>query len=421
MTSIDKDLSYQGRTAKRQASLLQYFIDVQDELKIEKCKVALSLGGKDDGSIRLRYRTVSGQKKISPLGCEMTHSGIELARSYAVDIDRAIKRGTYTEEWLERDLLNKAIATAEVIPAGLTIGEFNATFSDRWFKYRSGDRASTKRQKQRTLDGYLGHFRRNFKKSALKDTDIFDPTLVTKLLDLHDEGTDKRFRLREALSVACNVFGIPYNFKGIGKKPKPIERELPTDNQILEAYQLFDKIVPRYPCTQKHVDTFKWVFGLIATYGLRPQEAYAINLDESFKPETDFWLSLDQSITDGLKTGNRWMPPLMPEWVELFQITVPIPLVPHPLGVEHNVHSIGKFINHHKIGYTVKGEFIAVPLYNLRHAYAIRCRREGIGLLDAAAHMGHDPATHQKQYHRWITIDDRIASHRAALARNNNP
>jgi integrase len=237
---------------------------------------------------------------------------------------------------------------------------------------------------------------------------IFDRKLITELLSRQPEGSDKRFRLREVLSVASVLFGVEYNYKGIGRRPKPAKRDIPSDAQIIAAYEKFDLIHKNKMNDASKVPIYQWYFGMLATYGLRPQELFGIDLSQSFKAENDYWIYLDESIADGLKTGNRWIAPLQPDWVQLFDLSTP----KYQIGsgdIQGKVNRIGRYFAVHDIG---------VKPYDLRHAYAIRCRMLGIELLDAADLMGHDPETHHKQYHRWIGKNEQLESVRSALLRH---
>jgi integrase len=128
------------------------------------------------------------------------------------------------------------------------------------------------------------------------------------------------------------------------------------------------------------------------------------DLDLSFKPETAYWVKLDESLTDGLKTGDRWVAPMHPHWVELFDLANPKPRSFDFTDVEKKSRTIARYFVTNKI---------PCKPYDLRHCYGIRLRREGIPVSERADSMGHDPATHLKQYQRHIDIHSRIESFKA--------
>jgi integrase len=420
MSPQDKDLSYKAREAVRQKTLKATIDGINEELKSDRSKVRLAIY--KDTHVRLRF-TVDGKRiDCTPPGVDLTFAGVEKARDCAIRIDLAIKGGRYSKEWLDREIYERKPKTEPTQKERvLTFGDVYKGFSPKYHAYRRADSEATDRQKKRTLNNYLKQLEIAQREAQIADSTPFDDKLIQRLLGLHAEGTDKRFRLRETLSITCTLYGITYNFKGIGKRPKPKRRNIPTEEQILECWQSFDRIYDNPQADKSAIEPYRWLFGLIATYGLRPQEAFAIDLKLSFKPERDYWIVLNQSLTDGLKTGDRWIAPLPVEWVKKFNLTTPnYPANEGGKDPRYKVNKLARYLGTHKIGYAKDGEFQEVNNYDLRHAYAIRCRRSGIGLLDSADLLGHDPATHHKQYHRWITPEERIASVREALNRNQN-
>jgi integrase len=398
-----KDLNYTARQEHKRAVLLQSIIDINENLKYEKTGVALVVRGE-----RLSLRYVDPNKRrreISPKSINLSSSGVDAARRIAVQISMAISDGTYTDGWVDSHVYRKSVSIDKPIEIALTWGSVAATFEDRWLSSRSSDRESTDRQKRRTLTSYKAQIKLA---GTVSDSAIFDRALITELLSRQSEGSDKRFRLREVLSVISQLFGVAYNYKGIGRRPKPARREVPSDLEIIAAYQQFNGIHKSKMSDANKVSIYQWYFGMLATYGLRPQELWGIDLAQSFKPENDYWIYLDEAIADGLKTGSRWVAPLQPEWVQLFDLTTPKYQVGYG-DIQGKVNRVGRYFKVHDLG---------IKPYDLRHAYAIRCRTLGIELLDAADLMGHDPETHYKQYHRWIGKDEQMKSVRSALNRN---
>ena len=80
-------------------------------------------------------------------------------------------------------------------------------------------------------------------------------------------------------------------------------RELPSDEEIINSFEL--------------IPNAKWrfVFGLMATYGLRNHEVFFSELS-SLKKGGDKILR----VFPNTKTGEHQVWPFHPEWVELFQI-----------------------------------------------------------------------------------------------------
>jgi integrase len=400
-----KDLSYAGRSERLKQELLQSVVNINEELKRDKVRVTLR--SKSDSYLVLSYTDPAGtRKEISPPTIALNRSGIELARKFAYQIREAIINGVYCDNWLKSEIYRKVDRTEKTI---LTWGAVLDGWSDLWLRSRSGSKTS-QRQIDRTLIGYRAQIK--LVANLPLDTE-FNADAITALLDGQAEGTDKRFRLREIMSVLAALYGVGYNFKNIGKRPKPERRDIPTDAQIIDMWRSFDGIYKSKQADLSLVAVYQWYFAVLATYGLRPQELFAIDLDKSFKADNQYWLYLDESLVDGLKTGDRWVCPLHADWVELFGIADIKPRTNFrgSNNVAVKSASVATYFGKHKIG---------CKPYDLRHAYAIRCRKAGLSLSDSADSMGHDPRTHSKQYQRWISLEDRIQSVRNALDRNPN-
>jgi integrase len=398
MSPISKDLSYSARKAiavENQADRIKL---INDDFKLSGILCRLRI---NKGSLFIRYQDLdSNRREISPPGCDLSPPGILTAQNMASLISQSLRLRNYSQQWLDQEIFHK---TEKVLSIVLTVGTVRDEFPNRWLKYRSGDKESTNRQKLHTLTNYIQCLNRLIKSGKLLDDRAFDSTTIKLLIDLDPEGSDKRFRAKETLSIVCAIFGINYSFKGIGKRPKAMARELPNEIKIVETYNSMSYI--------KHANSisstyYQWVFGILATYGLRPQEIAAIDKSKSFDPEFDNWLYLDGKLCSGIKTGNRIIPPLLPQWVELFNLkSCPNCPYSNDTDTQKKANAVADYFRIHKLG---------IRPYDLRHAYAIRTRRY-MSLLDAANAMGHDVATHTKIYQRWISDTDRIASVRQGM------
>jgi integrase len=145
-------------------------------------------------------------------------------------------------------------------------------------------------------------------------------------------------------------------------------RSLPSDELIIEWRDRIPN--PRW----------QWVYGMIATFGLRPHEVWAC---EFIDPHT-------LKIANDTKTGEHIARAVFPEWSDLWNlIDVKRPEVTQP-------------------GNRTKRQFqryeIPFPAYNLRHAYAFRCDVTcGVEPSISSRWMGHSLTTHQRIYKRWVT------------------
>jgi integrase len=390
---LDKDHSYSARKARQDAALITRIADINQESKLSGIIPRLLV--RRGTTLEIRYTDSYKQRKIiSPPGVDLTPSGILQAQTICLKITQALRLGNYSDEWLEREIYH----TTEK-PTILTCLRVRDEFSDRWLKYRSGDKTSTDRQKLRTLGYYQGYINQLYELGKVINTETFNSALITRLLAIYPEGSDKRFRARETLSVISSLFGITYNFKGIGKRPKAGKRELPTDSEILEMYEKFSNF--KNNSNPEIRQYYKWVFAVLATYGLRPQEIHAIDRNKSFRQETSYWIFLDGSLCEGIKTGDRIVPPLHSEWLHLMKVTDIKERATDKTDVTNQVARLDDFFRRNSIG---------CKPYDLRHAYAVRGHRLGKPVSAMARAMGHDIATHVRIYQRWMSIEDQIES-----------
>ena len=136
---------------------------------------------------------------------------------------------------------------------------------------------------------------------------------------------------------------------------------------------------------------WKWIYGVIATYGLRPHEAL-------FCQPTPQGLQVLKG-----KTGPRLVfEALYPEWVDEWNL---MELRKPNIDAEGILQRNGSFDTlGNKVTRQLKRYGVPFPAYDLRHAYAIRCVMFGITEVPAAALMGHSPVIHLRTYQKHISL-----------------
>jgi integrase len=140
--------------------------------------------------------------------------------------------------------------------------------------------------------------------------------------------------------------------------------------------------------------SWRWVYGCIATYGLRPHEALRADTTRCASGDHKFW------VPKNTKTGPRRVWPIPPEWYYDFGISHPrLPNVSLDRTNEALGHSASEYF-----GDTAKLPF---NLYSLRHAWARRAYLEGLDDAAAAKMMGHSLQIHQTIYRAWF--DDLVS------------
>lgn len=202
---------------------------------------------------------------------------------------------------------------------------------------------------------------------------------------------------------ACMVANRLAKFAGISYDPMPYRgryssktikaRNLPEDDLIASLWSQIEN------------PGWQWVYAILATYGLRPHEAFRLNFDR-IRDGDNVILVLDNT-----KTGTREVFPYHPEWFDTFQIqSVTLP----SLNLERTNESLGRSCSKFFKNY------FPLPFkpYDLRHRWAIRTVEYALPDSISAQMMGHSLAVHNGIYHQWIT---RVVHERAVRATLLNP
>ncbi len=174
-------------------------------------------------------------------------------------------------------------------------------------------------------------------------------------------------------------------------------RQLPSDQEIVQVFEQ----IPN--------PAWRFVYGVLATYGLRNHEAFFCDYQALSQAQPEAAIE----VLDTTKTGSHMVWPFYPEWVEHFQLQqVTLP----PLQTDLNQTTL------RRIGQQVNCQFrryrIPFSPYDLRHAWAVRTIHFGLPDTVAARMMGHSVAIHTRTYHRWITHRDQQQAVQATLTRS---
>ena len=134
-----------------------------------------------------------------------------------------------------------------------------------------------------------------------------------------------------------------------------------------------------------------FVYGMIATYGLRNHEAFRLSMEGLPVIE----------ISEDTKTGFREIWPCPGEWVDRFCLSTG---KPPALNLSRSNQSLGHAV-------TLQFRRYGIPFnpYDLRHAWAIRTLETGWPLELSAQMMGHSVTVHTRTYQRWITRERKQA------------
>ena len=167
-------------------------------------------------------------------------------------------------------------------------------------------------------------------------------------------------------------------------------RSIPSDESIVRCYSQIEN------------PAWRWVYGMMATYGLRNHEVFHTDLAD---------LPIIR-IAEDTKTGSREVWPCYPEWVEHFT-----------LAMVH-IPNIDLSRTNQKIGHSVTSHLspkLPFKPYDLRHAWAIRTSLFGWPVELASRQMGHSVEIHTKTYHRWINREHQQKVYDVLVKRPDRP
>lgn len=151
---------------------------------------------------------------------------------------------------------------------------------------------------------------------------------------------------------------------------------------------------------------WRWIYGAVATFGLRPHEAFHLAIERDKRGAVRF------EVLEG-KTGPRRVWPLYPEWVEEFGL------------LSRDLPGVNVAAGHAYLGHCCCNQFNdwEVPFvpYALRHAYSRRGMEFGLAPDFMAKAMGHTLAVHVQTYRAWIGEDAYDAIFNNALKTQGRP
>ncbi|MEO1352270.1 MAG: integrase, partial [Cyanobacteria bacterium J06635_15] len=136
---------------------------------------------------------------------------------------------------------------------------------------------------------------------------------------------------------------------------------------------------------------WKWIFSMMACYGLRPHECFKCDLSEfpTIHVEGD------------TKTGARFVWPLYPEWAKQWGLQdIKLPNIDFENFTNAKIGTkVSRYFYTQKFDKRNGGTLTA---YELRHCYARRLLQFGFSPEFGAKMMGHSPDVHCRVYRRWI-------------------
>jgi len=348
------------------------------EKRGDKLNIRGSLPSKEDKNI-FKVQRIS-------LGINADISGLEEAKKKLQLINLQLELNQF--DWInwKSKLNKKAIKNNFEFPTRLSQFE-EFFFQERKSEYLSSTRKTTWSSSYKPYLKRILHIYNAYSNEDLEN-------IFQKTLESYKEGSRSRKQCATSLSVLARFLEIKLpenwksNSKGYGLK-KAGFRDLPTDEAI---ERLWDEIPNK---------SWKFVFGLMATYGLRNHEVFFCDLSSL----TTFGDKIIRVLST-TKTGEHQVWPFHPEWVEKFELSK---LGGNP-NLLPNINRDLKSTTLQNIGKKITDKFncysLQIKPYDLRHAWAVRTIFYDLPDTVAARMMGHSVSLHTQTYHHWITKRD---------------
>jgi len=363
-------------------------------LRIEKRGKVLNIRGS------LPDKKSPGFSKVQRISLKLPYdiNGLDEAKKAIELIDFQLRKSQFCwSNWIKE----KAISS--IRNKKLDVGNEIESFKKRFFSDTSKSKSPSGMIStwQSAYKPYMNRLIGVSNKTSLK----LEKELLHKVLLSYKENSRSRQQCGIALgSLARHLnLELPEDWKqlqnGYGMHESNF-RELPSDEEIINSF----KLIPN--------PKWRFVFGLMATYGLRNHEVFFSDLS-CLKKDGDKILR----VFPNTKTGEHQVWPFHPEWVSLFEldkITDTLDLLPsiktnlQDTTLQHIGRRVSEQFRRYKISFTP---------YDLRHAWAVRTILIGLPNTVAAKMMGHSVAIHTKTYHHWITRRDQQLAVDSALSR----
>ena len=338
----------------------------------------------------------SNKQYTISLGFAANDVGLKAAVAKARELDLLLmtKQFQWSPELLGKQA-QKLIPISAEIPVK-TIEELIENYQQEFWKTHEHNRQG--------LKTWNSHYLRHLKKLP-QDVALTQDALESALKKTRPS-SNSRFYLAWQLKKFCQFCefdGSKIIDSYATPLPQPTLRKIPSDEEIINGFSTIGGQLSSYASKENVTlpEQWQWLYGMLATYGLRPHELFAVDLQAFTDSNNKFHLVyLNPSLTGGTKTGERTcgIPPLYPHWVDLFDLkNIKFPLAGGNLSNKTALIHI-KF---RSIG-------IGFKPYDLRHAFAIRGHRLQVPIKTMADYMGHTVQEHTKTYQRWMNEDTNL-------------
>lgn len=351
------------------------------DLKTAKTGITVETHG-DRLSLRGTFPPKPGSGKTKPyqqriaLGVRHNHDGLKYAKAIALEISSAITLDKF--EW-------ESFPGAVDRPAR-SLGDWIESFERSYFDRRgnSPEVLTTWRT------NYLAVFRH------LPSDRGPDRELLYNFITRRSEPNSRsRKKFCLAINALARFAGWDWDFRELqgNYSPSAVKpRDLPDDTTIA---LWFEKI----PSPE-----WRWVYGMLATFGLRSHEVFFLNAHEL----------IERGIADVLegKTGPRRARAYYPEWVDRFDLkNIRLPACHGKTHSDYTLRVCKAFDRYD----------IPFEALSLRHSYAVRMFRFAVPIETASDEMGHSIDVHKATYLHWMSETTREETYQRLITHPDRP
>ena len=363
-----------------------------------------------------------GKQKQKSSDWSFSKQGIVEAEKIAARVTDWLTANQFSMEWLD-SLLGKSKSTEE--KKQLTCAEMITEYKEYWF--RENKKLKNCEKSWYCRFRYIENIFSQINASISLET-------IKQVIEATEKDSQTRTFTIQALKLILEYFSIEDFEKKINQyktknKPKKKTKHIPNDGEIISVYNL--GFIPDIRCSKKYLRSYsqwKFLYGLLATYGLRIHEAWNIaNWDKPVILKDEDWIevSLEDetgnennfgkyykgkdevipaikdpnnklhilAIKHDTKTGYRMAMPLSPighDWLKEFNLIgeFNLPNLKNPLlasgknkrGSYNCALGACRWFIRHEYGFTP---------HALRHAYNHRAHQQGVNPKTIADSLGH--------------------------------
>ena len=386
------------------------------------------------------------QKNVGLGAIPLSANGILEAERFAQMVTNQLTANQFTWDWFY-SLIDKDTSEQN---KQLTCKEMIEQFKKHYFKQRSNNKYPEKSWYECC---------RRLEKAILKSNKPLSLALIRGVIEETENNTVGRTKTISGLVEFLKYFDNS-DYKNVIKEykksnnPKRKKRNIPSDKRIVEVYR--SGFTP-YHNKNNYADRYtqwQFLYGLLATYGLRIHEAWNIaNWGKPVILKNGDWVTvgtddkteeskqysgenlivpaiLDHDnrerilcIKHNTKTGYRMAMPLSPEghnWVEEFNLLQPLnlPEVENPLK-KAGKDGLGAFKCTEKTTAWFKKKGYGFTPHELRHAYNHRGHLIGYNPKALADSLGHSVTMNTSTYLRDTSDDLKLQGLKEAINKAN--